>query len=116
MNYRPVRQNGVHGRTRTSDPRIHTTSASAAVPVFNRDVRGLDCPFTMGLAADRCCPSSLYTFPKASGLARDWLTAERFKRSPTLSRYTAPFPCAAPNCLQESCALSELSYVDTSPV
>jgi hypothetical protein len=38
-------------------------------------VRGLDYPFTMaGKRGDRCCPSSLYTFPQrrcAVGLARD---------------------------------------------
>ena len=39
-------KNGVHERTRTSDPRIHTTSTFAAAI----DVRGLDCPFTMGLS------------------------------------------------------------------
>ena len=33
-------------------------------------VRGLDYPFTMRVAAFRCCPSSLYTFP-IRGLARD---------------------------------------------
>ncbi|RUS59526.1 hypothetical protein EGN72_12470 [Pseudorhodobacter sp. E13] len=37
-----------------------------------RGVRGLDCPFTLGFAALRCCPTSLYTFPGLRGLARDW--------------------------------------------
>jgi hypothetical protein len=36
---------GFRGGIRTHDPRIHTTSTFAAVPA--RDVRGLDCPFTV---------------------------------------------------------------------
>lgn len=55
-------------------------------------VCGLDYPFTMPrLAGVRCCPSSLYTFPKAglSGLARDC----HFKGFPDFEQfYIAGFP------------------------
>ncbi|RDI37423.1 hypothetical protein C7453_106146 [Gluconacetobacter liquefaciens] len=40
-------------------------------PPSENGVRGLDCPFTLGPKADRCRPSSLYTFPARPGLARD---------------------------------------------
>lgn len=68
-------------------------------PVANgQDVRGLDCPFTMGLAAFRCCPSSLYTFTGfLRSLARDWHAGRPAKLSPTLSRSIASFPGATPN-------------------
>lgn len=90
--------NGVHERIRTSDPRIHTTSAFAAVPPLGGRVRGLDCPFTMGVNAFRCCPSSLYTFNGfLRSLARDWHAGRPAKRSPTLSRSIASFPGATPN-------------------
>ncbi|GEM_PF-5716759 len=89
---------GVHERIRTSDPRIHTTSAFAAVPPLGGRVRGLDCPFTMGVNAFRCCPSSLYTFNGfLRSLARDWHAGSPAKRSPTLSRSIASFPGATPN-------------------
>lgn len=68
---------GVHERIRTSDPRIRTTSTSAADAIPEGSiVRGLDCPFTLGASANRCCPSSLYTFPAVAGLARDWLATD----------------------------------------
>lgn len=66
--------------------------------VCRQDVRGLDCPFTMGLAVFRCCPSSLYTFTGfLRSLARDWHAGRPAKLSPTLSRSIASFPGATPN-------------------
>lgn len=87
---------GDHERIRTSDPKIRTTSAFTAA---QKGVRGLDCPFTMDAEVFRCYPSSLYTFLGfLRGLARDWHAASSAKRSPTLSRSTTTFRCAAPNC------------------
>src|ERR1700735_4690427 len=51
-----------------------------------RRVRGLDYPFTIPRERFRCCPSSLYTFPKTSGLG----SGLPFKVSPTLSSSTPP--------------------------
>ena len=51
-----------------------------------RRVRGLDYPFTSPRERLRCCPSSLYTFPKTSGLG----SGLPFKVSPTLSSSTPP--------------------------
>ena len=49
-------------------------------------VRGLDYPFTIPRERLRCCPSSLYTFPKRSGLG----SGLPVKVSPTLSSSTPP--------------------------
>jgi hypothetical protein len=49
-------------------------------------VRGLDYPFTIPRERFRCCPSSLYTFPKISGLG----SGLPVKVSPTLSSSTPP--------------------------
>jgi hypothetical protein len=55
-----------------------------------RRVRGLDYPFTIPRERLRCCPSSLYTFPKTSGLG----SGLPFKVSPTLSSSTPPVSLA----------------------
>ena len=58
-------------------------------------VRGLDYPFTIPRKRFRCCPSSLYTFPKTSGLG----SGLPFKVSPTLSSSTPPVSRWALKCL-----------------
>ena len=100
-------KNGVHGRIRTCDPRIHPTSAFAAA--FRRSWSGLSLrhwPWPLGAARPVSTPSGV-----ATGLARDW-HATRAKLSPTLSRSAARFPLATPNFLGILCSIL-LSYVDT---
>jgi hypothetical protein len=78
---------GAGGRARTGTGLaalrifLPTTAFAALAPrrlSANAQVRGLDYPFTLAFARERsrvrCCPSSLYTFPRrlrAKGLARD---------------------------------------------
>lgn len=103
------RENGVHERIRTSDPRIHTTSALAAAQ-WAFVVWTVPSPWA---EAFRCCPSSLYTFTRFPwSLARDWHAEISAKRSPTLSRSIALFPDATPNFIGILCSIL-LSYVDT---
>lgn len=105
---RTPERGGVHGRTRTCDPRILTTSAFTAASAFV--VWTVPSPWA---EAFRCCPSSLYTFTgMLRSLARDWHAESSAKRSPNLSRSIVSFPKHNPQLYQESCALSELSYVD----
>ncbi len=61
-------------------------------------VRGLDYPFTIPRERFRCCPSSLYTFPKISGLG----SGLPFKVSPTLSSSTPPVSRWALNFLKSA--------------
>ena len=63
-----------------------------------RRVRGLDYPFTIPRERLRCCPSSLYTFPKTSGLG----SGLPFKVSPTLSSSTPPVSRRALNLLKSA--------------
>jgi hypothetical protein len=74
---------------------FHTTSAFAAPQVR---VRGLDYPFTIPRERFRCCPSSLYTFPKTSGLGSG-LPA---KVSPTLSSSAPPVSLAGTQFLKSA--------------
>jgi len=59
-------------------------------------VRGLDYPFTIPRERFRCCPSSLYTFPKISGLG----SGLPVKVSPTLSSSTPPVSLAGTQFLK----------------
>ena len=70
-------------------------------------VRGLDCPFIMGLTAFRCCPSSLYTFIGfLRSLARDW-HAEISEAFPDFEQIDYNLSACSPQfSIQESCALS----------
>jgi hypothetical protein len=61
-------------------------------------VRGLDYPFTIPRERFRCCPSSLYTFPKTFGLG----SGLPFKVSPTLSSSTPPVSRWALNFLKSA--------------
>ena len=65
--------------------------------------------------AVRCCPSSLYTFTGIfRSLARDW-HAECFSEAfPEFEQIDCTVSEYNPQLCQESCALSELSYVDNS--
>jgi hypothetical protein len=63
-----------------------------------RRVRGLDYPFTIPRKRFRRCPSSLYTFPKTSGLG----SGLPFKVSPTLSSSTPPVSRRALNLLKSA--------------
>ena len=61
-------------------------------------VRGLDYPFTIPRERFRCCPSSLYTFPKISGLG----SGLPVKVSPTLSSSTPPVSLAGTQFLKSA--------------
>lgn len=112
-----MKENGVHGGIRTHGPRIHTTSTFAAA---RSGVRGLDCPFTLGRLARRCCPTSLYTFP-FQGLARDRQGASRTVAFPefeqircAVSKHNAQFvtrnPVLYPAELRRRIFLLRFSY------
>jgi hypothetical protein len=89
---------GVRGGIRTHGPRIRTTSACAAALPARQDVRGLDCPFTIGLRPQVPPIQSLHLPGRA---ARAWLGigagAKRARLSPTLSGSVAWFPLATPS-------------------
>lgn len=94
--------NGVHERIRTSDPRIHTTSAFAAVR--RRSWSGLSLHRgLMPLGAAR--PVSTHFPELLQGLARDWHAGSPAKRSPTLSGLIAKVSHMQ-SPIEESCALS----------
>jgi hypothetical protein len=72
---------------------FHTTSAFAAPPWR---VRGLDYTFTIPHVEFRCCPSSLYTFPK---VLRAWLGIA-ISGFPDFEQFcTASFPADTQACL-----------------
>ena len=99
---------GVHERIRTSDPRIHTTSALAAAR--ERSWSGLSLhhePKLLGAAHPVSTPSTDFS---GAWLGIGMLRSA--KRSPTLSRSIAVFPTATPNFIGILCSIL-LSYVDT---
>ena len=94
-------ENGVHERIRTSDPRIHTTSAFAAASAFV--VWTVPSPWAK---AFRCCPSSLYTLPRISPGLGSGLACCKFSEAfPDFEQLDCmSFQIQPP--IEESCALS----------